>query len=137
MKVLKIDQELLNLREAPKKGATDIHLTFKCYEACVDTLAKLKASPATEWSYHKKPTTLDVAGIWVQKTQFKVWDNTFGPILKSYPDMAKWLHNDPDKKSNSEVWIKKYPRYSLNTLGDWLKAQQTNKSPKKKKPATV
>ncbi|KAF8168714.1 hypothetical protein BJ912DRAFT_934192 [Pholiota molesta] len=88
MKVLKINQELLDLREP--------------------------ALPASKWSYHKKPTPNDVTGIWVQKTQFKNWDNTFGLILKSYPDMAKWLHNDPDKKSISEVWIgKKVQCYML------------------------
>jgi hypothetical protein len=107
VKVLKISQELLNLRESVKKGGSDLLLTFKRYEACIDALAKLKASPASEWSYHKKPTPNDVTGIWVQKTQFKNWDNTFGPILQSYPDMAKWLHNDPDKKSISEVLDRK------------------------------
>lgn len=139
VRILNIEPELLALRDMPRKGGTDIHLTFKRYEACIKTIEKLKVSPKSDWPYSEKPTHLDIAAIWVQKTQYKLWDNNFGPILASYPEMAKWLRKDPDAKSAEEIWTSKFRRYSLNSLKDWLKAQRLDakKSPKKKKPATL
>lgn len=139
VRILKITPELLALRDAQKNGSADIHTTFKRYEACIYAIAKMRASNENDWPNCEKPAYLDVAAIWVQKTQYKIWDKTFGPILSSYPEMAKWLRNDSDRKSDQEVWTKRYTRYSLKSLGEWLQHQHqvANKSPKKKKTATL
>ena len=126
---LEIDTTLLKLWSS-KKGS-DLHLTFKAYEASVAAVAKWRDITDEEWP--NKPTPTEITSIWIQKTQYSKWAKAFNSVIESYPDMQKWLEDAPDKKSNEEVWgSRKGGKLGFNALSTWVKVRDDKKNTKKK-----
>jgi hypothetical protein len=134
IRILEIEPEYLNMPPS-KKGVSNLPDIFKHYEICITMMQRLHNSNPMVWTIKTRPLDSDVQSFWIKPTQFRTWVSHFDPVISFYLDMVKWLRNDPDKKSDLEVWSKKFSP-SMPNLKRWLEAQKNpnaSLSPKKKK----
>src|SRR6266568_6319883 len=91
-----------------------------------------------EWTWPKElgkaPNQTDIVSLFVART---TWHNTYVkilPVVEEYEDMQAWLEENPDCKSDLQIWGVIKSKYTIGDLTEWLQKQKGQKitwSPKK------
>ena len=76
----------------------------------------------------------DIVSLFVART---TWHNTYVkilPLVEEYEDMQAWLEENPDCKSDLQIWGVIKSKYTIGDLTEWFQKQKGQKitwSPKK------
>jgi len=127
--------------ELPSQDPTSLCSAYVKYKA-VTAVSKQMVNLRTnqEWIDHLEelgveyyfPQFVDLANIFIAKSQFYAsWRPTFKKA-QSYPKMVAWLDGDSDCDSDSELWGETKDDYSLGDLKNWLGKKDVAK---RKRPA--
>jgi len=75
----------------------------------------------------KAPNHTEVVLLFVAKTTWhEIYARVF-PLVDGYEDMQAWLEEDPNRKSDLQIWKVINSKYTIKDLKGWLKKQKGKK----------
>ena len=131
--------DILDIDIQITKQVAPIHLKdyYKKYLTLVSVLPKIRSAawqhPDSNWE-GKTPTEREVVEIFIGKTTWHdSWQPKFSRIIQHFPEMKKWLEDNPTCQSTKTLWGQDEDQpFKLKDLQIWMDNGGSLDDPKSK-----
>jgi hypothetical protein len=103
-----------------------LHVAYERYQAYLSASRKLDSMVADQTWTGKRPSTIQLADLFISKTMFfSFYRRAFSKVSK-FPQMVKWLQGGEDAPNDVEVWGYEKGLYNFTDLLEFLEGPQAS-----------